>query len=207
MGTKIAWFGTITSAQPRIRLMRSFDQQHHSYLGYVLVLDGTIGGEARPFSVAIGKAAHAKHQFEVGSRLEGEGEPVADPRLETAELYKVSKLKILAPAPPDTPSPPPWLGVALEPPDVPRARPQAPGRAHVRRQVHGLHLGLPDAGRDDHRSVEAEREEVPVRDRLLRPEVVRVLSAWQAACGAGTTGHVVGRGGLDRRGGHGASGG
>ena len=32
---KIAWSGYIISVQPRIRLLRSFDQRHHSYQGYV----------------------------------------------------------------------------------------------------------------------------------------------------------------------------
>ena len=54
---------------------------------------------------------------------------VADPCLETAELYKVSKLKILAPAPPGTPSPPPWLGVA---PDLPAYRERSHRRLDAR---------------------------------------------------------------------------
>jgi len=33
---KIDWHGEITSVQPRFRLMRSFDQRHHTYLGYAL---------------------------------------------------------------------------------------------------------------------------------------------------------------------------
>jgi len=33
---KVTWFGRIASIQPRIRLMRSFDERSHSYLGYVL---------------------------------------------------------------------------------------------------------------------------------------------------------------------------
>lgn len=57
MNDKIPWSGTITGVQPRIRLTRSFDQSSHSYLGYVLRVDGTVGGEQREFMVAIGKAA------------------------------------------------------------------------------------------------------------------------------------------------------
>ena len=90
MAEKLIWKGTVTSVQPRIRLMRSFDQRHHSYLGYVLALDGTIDGETRPFSVAVGNAAHAKHRLAIGCHLEGEGVLVPDPRFETAELYMAS---------------------------------------------------------------------------------------------------------------------
>ncbi|MEK7315377.1 MAG: hypothetical protein AAB011_04300, partial [Candidatus Eisenbacteria bacterium] len=91
---KTAWSGTVLSVQPRIRLLRSFDQRHHSYLGYVLRLHGTIGAEEREFSVAIGEVAHAKHQFRVGDIVSGEGIPVADPRAESAELYKASKIRV-----------------------------------------------------------------------------------------------------------------
>lgn len=38
---KIVWCGRIVAVQPRIRLMRSFDQRQHSYQGYVLCVDGT----------------------------------------------------------------------------------------------------------------------------------------------------------------------
>jgi len=41
---KFAWSGRIMAVQPRIRLMRSFDERHHSYQGYVLRIDGTCGG-------------------------------------------------------------------------------------------------------------------------------------------------------------------
>ena len=61
MDEKIAWQRTLVSVQPRIRLTRSFDQRSHSYLGYALRVQGTIGGEEREFLVGIGKAAHAKH--------------------------------------------------------------------------------------------------------------------------------------------------
>jgi hypothetical protein len=110
--TKIPWSGVITSVQPRIRLLRSFDERSHSYLGYVLRIHGDIGGEQREFAVAVGTVAHAKHQFTVGNHVSGVGVPVADPRLETADLYKVSGVKVGARAAAvDTP-PPPWHGLA-----------------------------------------------------------------------------------------------
>ncbi len=63
---KIAWSGRIKAVQPRIRLMRSFDERHHSYQGYVLRIDGTCGDEIGEFLIAAGKAAHEKHRFAPG---------------------------------------------------------------------------------------------------------------------------------------------
>ncbi|MBE7480595.1 MAG: hypothetical protein HS104_11515 [Polyangiaceae bacterium] len=116
MSDKIPWAGTITGVQPRIRLTRSFDQSSHSYLGYVLRVDGTIGGEQREFVVAIGKAAQVKHAFRAGDQVSGESEPVEDARTEVAELYKTARLKLVNRPATDASSPPPWLGVP--PPDL-----------------------------------------------------------------------------------------
>ena len=115
-GTKIPWEGEVLSVQPRIRLLRSFDERSHSYLGYVIRLRGTLAGEDREFVVALGKSAHEKHQFQVGDRISGAGERIADPRLETADIYKASGLKIASRASDAATSPPPFLGVvpALE---------------------------------------------------------------------------------------------
>lgn len=66
MTLKLPWRGVVTLVQPRIRLLRSFDQRSHNYLGYVLRLDGEVGGEHREFTVATGKAAQAKHEIMVG---------------------------------------------------------------------------------------------------------------------------------------------
>ena len=119
MAAKTAWSGRLISVQPRIRLLRSFDQRHHSYQGFVLGISGTIGTEALDFLVAIGNAAQAKHQFQGGMEIRGEGQNVADERLETAELYKASKLRVLSQAPVAAPPPPPWFGI---PPDLPTYR-------------------------------------------------------------------------------------
>ena len=91
------WSGEILSVQPRIRLTRAFDERALSYFGYVLRIRGELNDEDREFAVAIGKAAQEKHGYPVGDRASGKGVPVADPRLETAELYKISSLKLLAP--------------------------------------------------------------------------------------------------------------
>ncbi|MBK9002208.1 MAG: hypothetical protein IPM35_41340 [Myxococcales bacterium] len=116
MNDKIPWHGTITGVQPRIRLTRSFDQSSHSYLGYVLRVNGTVGGEQREFVVGIGKAAQVKHGFRAGDQVSGESEPVEDARAEIAELYKTAKLKLVNRPVAEASSPPPWLDVppALE---------------------------------------------------------------------------------------------
>jgi hypothetical protein len=113
---KVEWEGAVLSVQPRIRLLRSFDQRSHSYLGYVLRVRGALGGEARELAVALGKGAHEKHQLRAGDQVSGKGEPVPDPRAETADLYKVSGLAVIARAGEVVADPPPFLGVppALE---------------------------------------------------------------------------------------------
>ncbi len=123
---KTAWSGRIVSVQPRIRLMRSFDERSHSYLGYVLRVEGTIGdepaclcrdrhGRQNEFQIALGKAAQAKHRFQAGMEISGQAVPVPDPQLETAGFYKASGLKILKDAGDDPPAGPPFHGV---PPDL-----------------------------------------------------------------------------------------
>jgi len=112
---KIEWQGQVIGIQPRIRLMRSFDQRSHAYLGYVLKIQGNLGSESREFIVAVGKGAHVKHQFRFGDKAAGKGEPVSDTRLEAADLYKVSALEIVSRNHEPFPASPPFLGV---PPDL-----------------------------------------------------------------------------------------
>lgn len=106
---KISWRGVVRSVQPRIRLIRSFDERSHGYLGYVLSLDGEAGSEVGPFAVGIGKAAQAKHEFQAGLEVSGLAVPVPDPRTEPADLYKASKLEVLGGAA-FVGKAPPWLG-------------------------------------------------------------------------------------------------
>ena len=108
---KIPWRGVLLSIQPRIRLGRSFDQRSHTYLGYALQVRGSIGDETREFLVGIGERAHSKHQFRAGDTVSGEAVPVADPRLETVEFYKVSRLKTMRGRIEEQAQPPPWSGV------------------------------------------------------------------------------------------------
>lgn len=112
---KVVWSGRVVSVQPRIRLMRSFDERHHSYLGYVLCIEGTCGDERGEFWIAIGKAAREKHRFRAGMEVSGLSAPVPDPRLETAGYYKTSGLKILKEGTGEPSIGPPFNGV---PPDL-----------------------------------------------------------------------------------------
>ena len=116
MTIKISWNGLVVSVQPRIRLTRSFDERSHSYLGYVLRIDGVLGKTERAFTIAVGKAAHAKHRFRTGDTVSGLGLPVSDPRREVADLYKISRLNVERPPAAKLTQPPPFIGV---PPDLP----------------------------------------------------------------------------------------
>jgi len=89
----ISFRGQVTAVKARIRLIRSFDQISHQYQGYTLVLAG-LSPEAGMMRVAIGPAAHAKHQFRIGDIISGKAQPVPDPRLEWATLYKASSLRV-----------------------------------------------------------------------------------------------------------------
>lgn len=111
---KVAWSGRVVAVQPRIRLTRSFDERSHSYLGYVLHIEGTGGAEAGAFLIAVGEAAHEKHRFQAGMELSGHSVPVEDQRKETAALYKTSGLRVVRNAEGETPAGPPYLGVPLD---------------------------------------------------------------------------------------------
>jgi len=132
MTDKIQWRGILISIQPRIRLIRSFDQRSHSYLGYALRLKGKVGDQEKEFLIGIGKEAQAKHRFLAGDLIEGESLPVADSRLEPVEFYKTSKLRILKRSNLELGTPPPWLGV---PKDLPTYRQRGHRRLDARTYV------------------------------------------------------------------------
>jgi hypothetical protein len=113
---KIPWSGVLISVQPRIRLTRSFDQRHHTYMGYTLRVRGRIGNEERDFLLGVGEGAHAKHHFRASNTASGDALPVADPRLETVEFYKISNLGVSVHEVEEETQPPPWLDV---PPPLP----------------------------------------------------------------------------------------
>jgi hypothetical protein len=89
---KSTFKGTIISIQPRIRLLRSFDEASHTYLGYAITLEGEIDDQNTTFSIGIGKSAHAKHQFKVNDVISGECVPVPDPDTEPTVYCDVSML-------------------------------------------------------------------------------------------------------------------
>ena len=88
MSEKISWQGTVLSVQPRIKLLRSFDQRNHSYLGYALLVQGRIGESDGEFLVAIGKAAQEKHKFQAGDVVSGVSQPVADSETEVRRVLQ-----------------------------------------------------------------------------------------------------------------------
>ena len=111
---KVTWTGTVTSVQPRIRLLRSFDERSHRYHGYVIHLDGNADSVARRFAIALGPAAQSENNIRVGDCLSGQGEPVTDTDTEIADLYKVSKLKVVSRGSHGPTTAPPWHGPAPE---------------------------------------------------------------------------------------------
>ena len=129
MNEKTAWHGTLLAVQPRIRLTRSFDERSHSYLGYALRVEGTIGDIEREFTVGIGKAAQAKHQFRAGDIVSGKAVPIADEKTESVEFYKASGLKAIEREADVFPLPPPWLGI---PPELPVYRERGHRRLDAR---------------------------------------------------------------------------
>jgi len=108
---KSAWQGRLISVQPRIRLLRSFDQRSHAYLGYCLRVHGLIGDrDDVEFSVGLGKAAQSKHAFRVGDQVKGSSVSVADSRMEPVDYYKTSGLKVIERIEGGVVAPPPWHG-------------------------------------------------------------------------------------------------
>jgi hypothetical protein len=110
---KTAITGRVLAVQPRIRLLRSFDQRQHNYPGYALLIEGIPRSDASPFWVGVGPAAHAKYQFCAGGTFSAEVESVANPELEIVDYYKAAMIQF-KPGEPRTPSPPPWSGVPPE---------------------------------------------------------------------------------------------
>jgi hypothetical protein len=107
---KLAWHGELLSVQPRIRLLRSFDERHHNYLGYCLRIRGELDELIGEFLIGIGGAAQGKHLFRNGDVAKGVSVPVRDPRLEPAEYYMTSELELISRSERPPLNPPPWLG-------------------------------------------------------------------------------------------------
>src|SRR3990172_5076345 len=97
MSNKTGFEGTITSVKPMIRLIRSFDQISHAYLGYTLVMDAVVDGkEWNGLRVVVGQKTHEKNRFHIGYCVSGEALPIEMPEKEWADIYKVSGLKIIS---------------------------------------------------------------------------------------------------------------
>jgi hypothetical protein len=118
--------GRIVAVQPRIRLLRSFDQRQHNYPGYALLIESA--ADRKQVWIGIGPAAHAKYGFCAGGSFSAEVEPIANPDLEAVDYYKAAKIRYV-PGDPQSDSPPPWLGV---PPDLPTYRARGHRRLDVR---------------------------------------------------------------------------
>ncbi|HBR22070.1 MAG TPA: hypothetical protein DD713_05810 [Nitrospiraceae bacterium] len=97
MSAKIKFNGTITAVKARIRLLRSFDQVHHAYLGYTLVMDAVVDGKDwKGCRIAVGQKTHEKHIFLKGDHISGEAVPIEHSEQEWADFYKVSGLKLIS---------------------------------------------------------------------------------------------------------------
>lgn len=202
---KLPWTGVLVSVQPRIRLSRSFDERAHSYLGFVLGVAAEPNLSAE-FVVALGNAAQAKHEFRRGDLVSGEGVPVADERLEVADLYKASKLQVISRAASPALIGPPWQG-APPPLEVYRQR------GHCRLDVKTCAakcststLWLQNGRGDRCESLERGTAEVPHRNLLLRAAVLLAVARGAQADGARAQRHEARRRGLGGRGRHRAAG-
>jgi hypothetical protein len=92
---KVKFQGAVTAVKARIRLLRSFDQISHAYLGYTIVMGAVVDGkEWKDLRVAVGQKAHEKYCFRIGDHISGEALPIENPIQEWADFYKVSGLNI-----------------------------------------------------------------------------------------------------------------
>lgn len=109
MTSKQEFTGTVAAVKARIRLLRSFDQIHHTYQGYTLVLDGTLDGQrVDELRIGIGPKTQEKHLSRIGDEVTALAVPVPDGREERATHHRLSKLKLLerGPAQQDAPGNP-----------------------------------------------------------------------------------------------------
>lgn len=96
MQQKLKFAGTITAVKARIRLIRSFNEISHAYLGYTLVMDAVVDGKQwNDLRVAVGQKTHEKYRFRIGDQISGEIVPIEKPKQEWADFYKISGLKII----------------------------------------------------------------------------------------------------------------
>jgi len=125
----VTWSGQVVAVQTRIRLTRSFEKRSYSYLGYLLRIDITHGGQASEFMIAVDEGTHEKHRFQTGMEQCGHSMPVEEPCKETAALYKTSGIKVVKDAEGKTPTGPPFLGA---PPKLEAYRNRGHNRLDIR---------------------------------------------------------------------------
>jgi hypothetical protein len=75
-------------------------------------MNGVVDSEERDFTLGLGPAANAKHQFAAGEKWKGLAEAVVDSRIDPVDFYRVSGLQALERHVGRYADPPPWLGVA-----------------------------------------------------------------------------------------------
>lgn len=96
MSDKAKFEGRITAVKTRIRLIRSFNEVSHAYLGYMFVMNATVDGkEWNDLRVAVGQKTHEKNCFRIGDHISGEAMPREITEQEWADIYKISGLEFI----------------------------------------------------------------------------------------------------------------
>ena len=94
---KIAFFGEITSVQPRSNVWwYLMDNRTHSLTGYNLFLKGRADDEKKEFAVAILEKQQQKLLFHIGDVISGTGWTKKYPEMEYADYYRAGSLKKLS---------------------------------------------------------------------------------------------------------------
>ncbi len=89
---KIAFFGEITSVQPRSNVWRYLvDNRTHSLTGYNLLLKGRAEDEEKEFAVAISEKQQQKLLFHIGDVISGTGWTKKYPEIEYADYYRAGR--------------------------------------------------------------------------------------------------------------------
>jgi hypothetical protein len=117
----VTFQGEVVAVKARIRLVRSFDQISHQYQGYTLCLSSSDPESCEVLRIAIGPAAHKKHQFQIGDLVSGKAQLVPDAKREWANFHKASGIRVDRRGPPEQQRPADAEGGIAPPLDVYRA--------------------------------------------------------------------------------------
>ena len=179
--SRLDWSGRVVAVQPRIRLMRSFDERHHlgraSYRWNMRRPYRRVSYRRRHGGAREAPVLHrdgSERFLNPGGRpaLRG-GRILQDERHQNLQGRRNRNIW-------DTAIP----GSTPRPGNLSQQGPSPTGHQDLRKEMHNLHLGLPDAGGNDHRPLESVSEAVPVRDLLLRAEKLFPLPGRGNAQGA-----------------------